>query len=70
MAPGQQRISNNSGSLADCRFFPFFNSFFSIKNQCRTSSSQENLNSFMVLCSESDVLEVINTDDLMKGFAS
>jgi len=34
------------------------------------SSSQENLNSFMVLCSESDVLEVINTYDIIKEFAS
>jgi hypothetical protein len=36
----------------------------------RTSSFQENLNNFMVLCSGSDVLEVITTYYIIKGFAS
>ncbi|KAF0771236.1 zinc finger MYM-type protein 1-like, partial [Aphis craccivora] len=43
-----------------------FNKLARIKNKYRTNSSQENLNSFMVLCTESDVLEVINTQDIIR----
>jgi len=47
-----------------------FSKLARIKNKYRTSSSQENVNSFMVLYTESDVLEVINTHDIIKEFAS
>ncbi|XP_060855344.1 uncharacterized protein LOC132938912 [Metopolophium dirhodum] len=56
--------------IANCSAERAFSKLARIKNKYRTSSSQENLNSFMVLCSESDVLEVINTDDIIKEFAA
>jgi hypothetical protein len=66
MAPSLQRISNNSRPLPDSRFFRFLTFFFlaCIKNKYKI------VYSFMVLCSESYVLEVINTDDIIKGFVS
>jgi hypothetical protein len=60
MAPAPQRILNNSRSLVDSRFFHFFNSFLScIENKYKI------VYSFMVLCSEGNVLEVINTDNIV-----
>jgi len=56
--------------IANCLAERAFSKLACIKNKYRTSSSQENLNNFMVLCSESNVLEVINTDDIIKDFAS
>jgi hypothetical protein len=65
MGTGPQRISKNSRPLVDSRFFRLFNFFFSsYKNKYKI------VYSFMDLCSESNVFDVINTDDIIKGFAS
>jgi hypothetical protein len=65
MIPGPQRISNNSKSLVDSRFFRFLTLYLArIKNKYKI------LYSFMVLCSESNILEAINADDIIKGFTS
>jgi hypothetical protein len=70
MAMSPQRISNNSGPLTDSSFFFVFLTDFlvSIKNMYRTNSSQANINSLIVLCSKSIVLEVIYIYYIIKGF--
>ncbi|KAF0754343.1 zinc finger MYM-type protein 1-like, partial [Aphis craccivora] len=40
------------------------------KNKYRKNSFQEYSNNFMVMCTESDVLEIINSQDVIKEFAS
>jgi hypothetical protein len=70
MAMSPQRISNDNRSLADSSFFVFLTIFLvRIKNQYRTSSSQVDLNSLIILFIESIVLEVINIDYIIKEFA-
>jgi hypothetical protein len=50
--------------------FSFFNSFFLFFFLARINNKYKLVYSFMVFCSENNVLEVINTDDIIKGFAS
>jgi hypothetical protein len=65
MISGPQRISNNSRPLVDSKFFRFLTFYLAhINNKFKI------IYNFMVLCLESNVLEVVNTDDIIKGFAS
>ena len=40
-----------------------------VKNQLRSSMSQKRLNSLALLCIENELLEKIDTDDIIKSFA-
>jgi hypothetical protein len=65
MSSGPQWILNNIKSLVDGKLFSFFNAFLA-----RVKNKYKIVYSTMVVCSESNVLEVSNTDDIIKGFAS
>ena len=55
-------ISNCSGERS-------FSVLKKAKNQLRSSMGQKRLNSLSLLCIENELLEKINTDDIIKSFA-
>ena len=55
-------ISNCSGERS-------FSVLKRVKNQLRSSMGQKRLNSLALLCIEKELLEKIDTDDIIKSFA-
>ena len=55
-------ISNCSGERS-------FSLLKRVKNQLRSSMGQKRLNSLALLCIEKELLEKIDTDDIIKSFA-
>ena len=55
-------ISNCSGERS-------FSVLKKVKNQLRSSVDQKRLNSLALLCTENELLEKIDTDDIIKSFA-
>ena len=55
-------ISNCSGERS-------FSALKRVKNHLRSSMGQKRFNSLALLCIENDILQKIDTDDIIKSFA-
>ena len=55
--------------ISNCSDERSFSVLKSLKNQLRSSMGQKRLNSLALLCIENELLEKIDTDDIIKSFA-
>ena len=55
--------------ISNCLGERSFSVLKKVKNQLRSSMDQKRLNSIALLCIENELLEKIDTDDIIKSFA-